>query len=234
MNYQTIEILLALGILISVAVLFFSGWALQDTLERWWYGRRRRRDFRRGKVRDVWQPSYWEYSQALKYIRKAGRWAYGYVRLLFSPIFKALELMPGIIKAFRTGFDIGSSGLMRQRWDPSLYLCQIYCETCGCQGLGVWLERMPDKYTGEILTNKPNKGVCLKCLLKMGHKTSMYTALALDAQQPPFDEGRVRGMDPDDDYDEDIAIPVQPGPMATEYTSGSGTINVGGTGGEIR
>jgi len=75
------------------------------------------------------------------------------------------------------------------------YLTQVRCYSCGEQRLGIWVEKRPDKETGEVLSNRPNRCYCLKCWGKV--PSDMRKSLT-----PIWTEAGEPFRDDDDDVEE--------------------------------
>lgn len=138
----------------------------------------------------VWRPSYWSQSEVVKLGGKVLSDLWYKASVVFMPFIKGAQLGVQSITAIRAVFkdrEMYVDGAFK--YAPGTHLTQVLCRACSKQTLGVWLERLPDKTTGEVLSNKPFKAVCLTCLRKLPKENRALYSVAWTEQSNPFEEG---------------------------------------------
>ena len=177
------EILTLAFILISASVLSFcSVWAIEDFCD--WMKTRRKKTTLFGKKH--WSPAFWTRSVVGRFAVKRGKDFRRFIVNFIMPIFKGLQLGVQSIEAIRAVYresEMWWSSAKKYR--PGTHLTQLWCKACANQSLGVWLDRLPDSESGEPLTNRPHRSVCLKCYNEMPkEKRALYSVAWTEYNNP--------------------------------------------------
>lgn len=184
---ETIETITLFASIVLLSVLVASTFCGFLDYADWRSTRRKKRTL---MMKDKWAPAYWTRSFVARFAVKIARKVKRYLVNLIYPIIKGMRLGVQSIRTIRAVFYDGEMWFSSARhYLPGTHLTQVWCPACSNQRLGVWLDRLPDYSTGEPLTNKPHKSLCLDCYNKMPkEKRALYSLSWTEYSNPHEDD----------------------------------------------